>query len=183
MRGTSVAAALFAPALLLLRVDEGRAQACSAACPASNEAEEMCVGDVLSDEDQTRTFPVCFPNVQNTDSTPESITLHTPGKITVVANVFTGCNAGRRESFQYAQTATSLSEEYENTIFLASLKGGSCGSWGETFYGSSSNFPWTTSDDNYYIRDLLFTNYPHPSYAVIDWDGTVRHKFVGPCCG
>jgi hypothetical protein len=139
------------------------------------------VGDVLSDDDQTRTFPVCFP--QNTDSAPESVTLHTPGKITIVANVYTGCNAGRRESFQYAQTATSLSEESGNVIFLASLKGGSCGSWGNTFYGSTSNFPWTTSDENYYIRDLLFTNYPHPSYAVVDWDGVVRHKFVGPCCG
>ena len=43
-------------------------------------------------------------------------------------------------------------------------------------------------DKDYRLRDLLFTAsetdyFPHPSYAIIDWNRTVRHKFVGPCCG
>ncbi|KAK7248017.1 hypothetical protein SO694_00086154 [Aureococcus anophagefferens] len=38
--------------------------------------------------------------------------------------------------------------------------------------------PYTIHDDDYAIRDLLFTApYHHPSYAILDGSGEIRHKF------
>jgi hypothetical protein len=41
--------------------------------------------------------------------------------ITVVANLYTGCNAGRREAEVFSQTASAFAQ-HDDVLFLTSLK-------------------------------------------------------------
>lgn len=111
--------------------------------------------------------------------------------ITVMANHYTGCNAGRREASVFQDTATSIYNDAAtpNVNFITVLHGGGdCGIWASRFASDGErnrkNAPWTVMDESYVLRDEFFTApFPHPAYVILDWEGVVRHKLVGPCCG
>jgi len=160
----------------------------------------LCPGNNATSELASLTLPICHPV-----EAPESLQLagmvptqapQGPARIIVISNYYIGCNAGRREANVYSYTSTILHERYPNIIFLSSLKGGSsgqCKTWANRFeqdgavaLGSLSGAiqPWTVHDEASQMRDAFFTApYPHPSYTIIDYNGQVREKFVGPCCG
>lgn len=48
----------------------------------------------------------------------------------------------------------------------------------------SETQPLTIDDRDAQLRDAFFTApFPHPAYVIIDHNGKVHDKFVGPCCG
>ena len=115
---------------------------CTNACPLTFENDELCVGDALGETDLQKSFSICHPSSQ--PNVPSSIRLASykyggsvsTRYITVVANHYTGCNAGRREAMIYAAHAEAIAAKHPNVIYLASLKGGgSCSSWAEVFAG------------------------------------------------
>ena len=181
--------------LLVSLLARGRAQ-CSSDCTPGDGT--LCVGDRVPLADASEFRAVCYPTV---DGTPSSVALtgatdgadDAANKIVVVSNYYAGCNAGRREASAFAWIAQTLADAHANVRFVSGLKGGSsCAGWGATYesYAESTwgvaieQQPLTVYDDDSTLRDLLFTApYPHPSYAILDWNRTVRHKFVGPCCG
>jgi len=175
------------------------AQSCDDACDPSTA---KCVGDVI---DKEAKYDVCYPAASTSIEASVTGTIKRDGvkvkaaadggRIVVISNYMVGCNAGRREASLFAYAA----QLYANTfgtgriVFLSGLKGeSSCTSWASNYesYAESTfgldivDQPYTIHDDDYAIRDLLFTApYHHPSYAILDGSGEIRHKFVGPCCG
>ena len=175
------------------------AQSCDDACDPSTA---KCVGDVI---DKEAKYDVCYPAASTSIEASVTGTIKRDGvkvkaaadegRIVVISNYMVGCNAGRREASLFAYAA----QLYANTfgtgriVFLSGLKGeSSCTSWAGNYesYAESTfgldivDQPYTIHDDDYAIRDLLFTApYHHPSYAILDGSGEIRHKFVGPCCG
>ena len=175
------------------------AQSCDDTCDA---ATAKCVGDVI---DKEAKYDVCYPAASTSIEASVTGTIKRDGvkvkaaadggRIVVISNYMVGCNAGRREASLFAYAA----QLYANTfgtgriVFLSGLKGeSSCTSWASAYesYAESTfgldivDQPYTIHDDDYAIRDLLFTApYHHPSYAILDGSGEIRHKFVGPCCG
>lgn len=173
------------------------AQGCASTCPplsGSAPVPSLCVGDVVGEADAQRVYSVCHPEGAATASFRLEDFRGMPA--TVVANFYTGCIAGRRESGVYAHVANRIHAEDPRINFVVTLKGGgSCVQWANIFqsdasaYGSSvqatgAAMPLTVNDEDYQLRDALFTSpFPHPSYVVLDADLRVRAKFVGPCCG
>ncbi|GMI03922.1 hypothetical protein TrLO_g6693 [Triparma laevis f. longispina] len=179
-------------ALLLLLPNNTSAQ-CSATCPPLESGvpvASLCQGDVFSSSQSSTSYSTCYPSTG-----PASINfadLATSYDFIVVANYFVGCNAGRRESGVYAYSSQKLHDLHPNVVFVSTVKGGGCTSWSKTYkdFAESTfdytvtSMPITVSDNDYSLRDSLFTSpFPHPSYVILDSSLTVRYKFVGPCCG
>jgi hypothetical protein len=161
----------------------------------------LCEGDIAeSFANITKAYPVCFP-----PNTPDfSFQDFARGTIvTVIANYYTGCNAGRRESGVFAHVAQRMYDLYGDRVsFVQSIKGGgTCSQWAAAYQRDAANLypdssstnsatssvptmPLSVNDVNYEIRDDFFTTpFGHPAYVVLDGDLNVRHKFIGPCCG
>ncbi len=171
--------------------------------------EALCVGDNLQTKpfaDIDKMYTVCHP--RSSTANPNQISSFAlqdfagEGKITVVANYYTGCNAGRRESGVFAHVAQRFYNQIGNqgnkveVTFIQSVKGGgSCEQWADIYqedardlYPNSNivprEMPLSVNDVNYEIRDDLFTTpFGHPSYVILDGNLNIRHKFIGPCCG
>lgn len=80
-------------------------QGCSNTCPPLNAGREepsVCEGDLASSfvTNLDKTYDICYPLSQNQNSFRINDFLGL-GKVTVIANYYTGCNAGRRESGKY----------------------------------------------------------------------------------
>lgn len=178
------------------------AQGCLNQCPPINfgkEVESLCEGDVIDSFANVDTiFSVCHPT--DIPSNPTSFAFKDfrgDKKITVVANYYSGCNAGRRESGVFAHVAQRFYNLYGNQItFVQSIKGGgTCEQWSNIYQQDATDLypntnivptemPLSVADVNYVIRDDLFTTpFGHPSYVILDEDLRIRHKFIGPCCG
>ncbi|KAH8083430.1 hypothetical protein JL720_8314 [Aureococcus anophagefferens] len=168
------------------------AQSCDDACDPSTA---KCVGDVI---DKEAKYDVCYPAASTSIEASVTGTIKRDGvkveaaadggRVVVISNYMVGCNAGRREASLFAYAA----QLYANTfgtgriVFLSGLKGeSSCTSWAGNYesYAESTfgldivDQPYTIHDDDYAIRDLLFTApYHHPSYAILDGSGEIRHK-------
>ena len=175
-------------------------------CPPLNFGKEVaavCEGDTLAPFVNTAMeYTICHPSPTSSSSLPSTNSFkfedfEAPRKITIVANYYTGCNAGRRESGVFAHVAQTYYERYPNDVtFIQSIKGGgSCTQWSDIYQSDAQelypdsniipkDMPWSVNDENYAIRDDLFTTpFSHPSYVILDENLQVRHKFVGPCCG
>jgi hypothetical protein len=190
-------------AFVLLFSDDGvNGQGCSNVCPPLNfgtEVPALCEGELAeSFADIDKTYQVCH----SIDITSDSNTFRIDdfrglGKVTVFANYYTGCNAGRRESGVFAHVAQKYFDQYgDRTTFVQSVKGGgTCTQWAGVYQRDAQELfpnsdvtpremPLSVNDENYEIRDDLFTTpFGHPSYLVLDGELRVRHKFIGPCCG
>jgi len=177
-----------------------RAQYCADTCPPLNNVgrpvASLCVGDATPDPDAARRHAPCAGRLPGSSSSAFSLAdLAGPGRITVVANYYFGCNAGRRESGVFAHVAQRLHDARpERVAFVASNKGASCDRWTEVMREDAKSYypdfpvpesmPVVVDDLDFEIRDLYFTPpFGHPSYVVLDGNLNVRHKFVGPCCG
>jgi hypothetical protein len=180
------------------------AAGCDASCPPKGyeSFSHLCPGDSIVDMiSSSRSHTVCHPTPTNNSSSGSSNTVtlhdfHYPGYVTVLANYYTGCEAGRRESGVFAGLAQRLHNSSNGKInFIVSLKGGgNCATWAQIYREDASGLgytvsptdtmPLTISDDSNDIRDVFFTPpYPHPSYVILDENLEVTFKGVGPCCG
>ena len=102
---------LLIASLVLLQADLISAQGCSNQCPPINagqgEVMALCEGDQIGTfANVDKIYNICHP--VSTSSGITSFALKDfikPNHITVVANYYTGCNAGRRESGVFAHIA------------------------------------------------------------------------------
>ena len=181
-------------------------QGCSNTCPPINfgvVVPALCEGDRIDDgetgvrADVDKVYDICYPN----DGESSSFTFNDfrgVNTVTVIANYYTGCNAGRRESGVFAHVAQKYHDLYgpDRVRFVQSVKGGgTCDQWSsiyqrdaaELFPGSEhvpTDVPWSVDDNSYALRDQLFTSpFGHPAYVVLDGNLEIKHKFIGPCCG
>ena len=184
-------------------------QGCSNTCPPINfgvVVPALCEGDRIDGEtslngdsvqaDIQKSYDVCYP----TSGGPSSFKFDDfrgQNVVTVIANYYTGCNAGRRESGVFAHVAQKYYDLYgpDRVNFIQSVKGGgTCNQWSaiyqsdasELFPGSSvpNEMPWSVDDNSYALRDQFFTSpFGHPAYVVLDGNLEIKHKFIGPCCG
>uniref|UniRef100_A0A7S3V7X4 SMP-30/Gluconolactonase/LRE-like region domain-containing protein n=1 Tax=Chaetoceros debilis TaxID=122233 RepID=A0A7S3V7X4_9STRA len=189
-------------ALAVSRLAVVSAQGCSNTCPPINfgkPVESLCEGDTIDTfANIDAVYSVCHPT--NIPDNPTSFALSDfrgSGKLTVVANYYSGCNAGRRESGVFAHVAQRFFNLYGNQItFIQSLKGGgTCNQWSNIYQDDATDLypgsnvvptemPLSVDDVNSVLRDDLFTTpFGHPSYVIMDEDLKIRHKFIGPCCG
>lgn len=186
---------VLANALLSLEV---KAQFCTNTCPPMNfgtPVPSLCEGDLATEASANidTEYSVCHPYPQNFRMSD----FKGAGRVTVLSNVYIGCNAGRREAGVFAHVAQKFYNRYGNrTTFITSLKGGAtCDRWANMYQGDAlqlfpnstvtpKEMPLTVLDQEYEMRDTYFTTpFGHPSYVVLDGDLRVRHKFIGPCCG
>jgi hypothetical protein len=186
--------------LLLGKYGSVVGQGCSNTCPPINfgtPVPALCEGDLAeSFADIEKVYSVCHPsNAATADFRLQDF--KGPGRVTVLANYYTGCNAGRRESGVFAHVAQDFYNRYgDRTVFIQSIKGGgTCGQWAGLYQRDAdqlfpasdvvpTEMPLSVDDVQYEMRDDWFTTpFGHPSYLVIDGDLRVRHKFIGPCCG
>jgi len=160
--------------------------------------------------DVKRIYDVCYPESTTTttssSSSSSSFTFDDfrgrPERdetvVTVIANYYTGCNAGRRESGVFAHVAQKYYDLYgpDRVHFVQSIKGGgTCDQWSSIYQSDASDLypdsaivptemPWSVDDSSYSLRDQFFTSpFGHPAYVVLDGNLEIRHKFIGPCCG
>ena len=194
------------------------AQFCADTCPplVNNEPiESLCEGDTPPDSILSKQYTICtnpnsakLPSSTSTTSSSSSRQAKSQntfsiqdfaekGHITVIANFYIGCNAGRRESGIFAHVAQRYYNEYGDKImFINSLKGGaSCNQWAQIYQDDAASLypdsdivpeemPWTVNDIDFQIRDDFFTTpFGHPSYVILDENLKIRKKFIGPCCG
>lgn len=186
-----------------LAVLQGAAgQGCSGRCPpldmSGTVVPSLCPGDSAAGAAR-KPLQVCHPPGSSVELSSLISTQAPlgPARLVVISNYYIGCNAGRREANIYSYASTQIHSQFPNVIFLSSLKGGSaeqCQMWAEDYQQNGAIAmvpqsadvvqPLTIHDDASVLRDFFFTSpYPHPSYAIIDYKGIVRAKFVGPCCG
>lgn len=109
---------------------------CDATCPPLGfewDTSHLCPGSIVDSLTATRKHKICHPNQslifpQNELSFDE---FRKPGYVTVVANYYTGCEAGRRESGVFAGIAQRIHDETGGRVnFVSSLKGGgNCVDW------------------------------------------------------
>jgi len=172
---------------------------CSAACPPigyENDSSHLCPGSPVEESAATRLHDICHPAVLSNAKLSFS-RFKQPGHVTVIANYYTGCAAGRRESGVFAGIAQRIHDETLGKVnFVTSLKGGgNCAQWAGIYQSDALSMglnngkkpttqPLTVSDTQYDLRDSFFTSpYPHPSYIILDENLVVTSKSVGPCCG
>ena len=94
---------------------QGAGDGCSNACPPINfgtEVPALCVGDTIDTfvgSNINKVYDVCYPKTSNGDGIMPSFRLSdfrmSSKHVIVIANYYTGCNAGRRESGVYAHVA------------------------------------------------------------------------------
>lgn len=200
--------------LVALTIGTVAGQGCSNTCPPINfgvVVPALCEGDRIDSTltingdnvqaDVQKEYDVCFPVSAAGSSTtnPSSFKFDDfrgQNVVTVIANYYTGCNAGRRESGVFAHVAQKYYDEYGDRVnFVQSVKGGgTCEQWSaiyqsdaaDLFPGSTipTEMPWSVDDNSYALRDQLFTSpFGHPAYVVLDGNLEIKHKFIGPCCG
>ena len=175
-------------------------QGCSNTCPPINfgaPVPALCEGDLAdSFANVEKTYDVCYPLSGSTQDFRIS-DFRGSGRVTVFANYYTGCNAGRRESAVFAHVAQKFYDLYgDRTTFVQSVKGGgTCRQWSSLYQRDAiklfpesgvvpEEMPLSVYDVQYELRDDFFTTpFGHPSYVVLDGNLRVRHKFIGPCCG
>mmetsp|Transcript_18058 Transcript_18058/g.36018 ORF Transcript_18058/g.36018 Transcript_18058/m.36018 type:complete len:1288 (+) Transcript_18058:253-4116(+) len=176
-------------------------QFCTETCPPLNDVgrpiSSLCAGDVPPAAVLTRRHRVCRPGRSRTVALED---FRGAGRVTVLANVYVGCNAGRREAAVFAHVGQRYYDAHPDRVaFVNSLKGGTdCDKWPGLYerdtvrlypeeskdVKSGTNMPLVVDDDAFTMRDDFFTTpFGHPSYVVLDGELTVRHKFTGPCCG
>lgn len=127
---------------------------CDASCPPAgyeSDSSHLCPGSSVSAFQSTREHVICHPT-PGTSFSFDSFRL--PGSVTVLANYYTGCEAGRRESGVFAGIAQRIHDETGGKInFVSSLKGESMTQFSgpqdrqsrnRTYYGPS------------YLTDLFF---------------------------
>lgn len=166
------------------------AAGCDASCPPKGyeSFSHICPGTIVDSISSSRSHVVCHPTATTTAATAannnessspsNTVTLDTfrqPGYVTVLANYYTGCEAGRRESGVFAGLAQRLHDSSAGKInFVVSLKGGgNCATWAQIYREDATGLgytvtpttmPLTISDDSNDIRDVFFTPpFPHPS--------------------
>eukprot|EP00579_Thalassiosira_antarctica_P010657 CAMPEP_0201910854 /NCGR_PEP_ID=MMETSP0903-20130614/2060_1 /ASSEMBLY_ACC=CAM_ASM_000552 /TAXON_ID=420261 /ORGANISM="Thalassiosira antarctica, Strain CCMP982" /LENGTH=1038 /DNA_ID=CAMNT_0048445531 /DNA_START=117 /DNA_END=3233 /DNA_ORIENTATION=- len=177
---------------------------CDPSCPPlgyESDSSHLCPGSTVDVSAASRLHDICHPlnsglaAVSNNKLSFDAF--KKKGHVTVIANYYTGCEAGRRESGVYAGIAQRIHDDTNGLVnFVSSLKGGgSCSMWAGTYQSDAlsmglndgvkpSTMPLTVSDESYDLRDHFFTPpFPHPSYIVLDENLEVTYKSVGPCCG
>ena len=178
------------------------AQFCNDICPPlvnGNPISSLCEGNITSSVISEKKFESCNSQAVtiNSDNTFQISDFKKKGHVTIIANFYIGCNAGRRESGVFAHVAQRYYNLYgEKVTFINSLKGGSsCDQWAsiyqsdaEQLYPQSNvipkEMPITVNDINFELRDHFFTPpFGHPSYVILDEELKIRKKFIGPCCG
>jgi hypothetical protein len=187
----------------LVLLQQAKAQGCSNQCPPINagqgEVMALCEGDQIGTfANVDKIYNICRPT--STSSGITSFALKEfikPNHITVVANYYTGCNAGRRESGVFAHIAQRFYNMHGSRItFIQSVKGGgTCEQWASIYENDATDLypdsnivpkdmPLSVDDIYSELRDDLFTTpFGHPSYVIFDENGVIQHKFIGPCCG
>ena len=97
---------------------------CDASCPPAgyeSDSSHLCPGSSVSSFQSTREHVICHPT-PGTSFSFDSFRL--PGHVTVLANYYTGCEAGRRESGVFAGVAQRIHDETGGRVnFVTSLKG------------------------------------------------------------
>ena len=184
-------------------------QGCSNTCPPINfgvSVPALCEGDRIDgavslngdnvQADVQKSYDFCYPN-DGAQSSFKFDDFRGQNVVTVIANYYTGCNAGRRESGVFAHVAQKYYDLYgpDRVNFIQSVKGGgTCNQWSsiyqrdaqELFPGETvpNEMPWSVDDNSYALRDQFFTSpFGHPAYVVLDGNLEIKHKFIGPCCG
>lgn len=128
---------LAAAATLLLNAAKAQNHVgCDASCPPQgyeSDSSHLCPGAFVDSITASRQYEICHPtpselfsnNLLSFDEFKQK------GYVTVVANYYTGCEAGRRESGVYAGIAQRIHDETGGKVnFVTSLKGGgNCNEW------------------------------------------------------
>lgn len=155
---------------------------CDNSCPPlgyESDSSHLCPGNVVNVNAASRLHDICHPTTNNNNSNNKLSfnSFQQPKHVTVIANYYTGCEAGRRESGVYAGIAQRIHDETNGKVnFVTSLKGGgSCEQWASIYQSDAlsmglnggvrpSTMPLTVSDGSLDVRDYFFTPpYPHPS--------------------
>ena len=147
------------PLLLLSTANAQTNVGCSSTCPPlgyESDSSHLCIGNTVDVTTSSRLHDVCHPLPSSLPNSLSSTTLgglsgsinnklsldqfKLPNHVTIIANYYTGCEAGRRESGVYAGIAqrihdASKDEEGKGRInFVTSLKGGgNCERWASIY--------------------------------------------------
>ena len=169
------------PLLLLSTANAQTNVGCSSTCPPlgyESDSSHLCVGNTVDSTTSSRLHDICHPLLPS--SLPSTTTLNSlsstvggnnklsldqfklPNHVTIIANYYTGCEAGRRESGVYAGIAQRIHDASKDNKgkgrinFVTSLKGGgNCERWASIYQQDA-------------LRYVLF---------VVDW------RDVWLCCG
>ena len=154
---------------------------CDPSCPPlgfESDSSHLCPGDAVDSFASLRLHDICHPTTNNFANNKLSFdAFRKRGHVTVIANYYTGCEAGRRESGVYAGIAQRIHDATGGRVnFVTSLKGGGdCSAWASIYQADAlsmglnggvrpSTMPLTIGDGSLDVRDFFFTPpYPHPS--------------------
>jgi hypothetical protein len=167
--------------LLLLELTSAQSHVgCDASCPPigyENDSSHLCPGASVDDFAANRQHEICHPEVLSTAKLSMS-QFKQRGHVTVIANYYTGCEAGRRESGVFAGIAQRVHDGTNGRVnFITALKGGgNCAQWADIYQSDAltmglnngvkpSTQPLTVSDPLYDLRDYFFTS-PYPPSIV-----------------
>jgi len=137
------------PLLLLSTTNAQTNVGCSSTCPPlgyESDSSHLCIGNTVDSTTSSRLHDVCHPlplpnslpsnslngNINNKLSLDQ---FKLPNHVTIIANYYTGCEAGRRESGVYAGIAQRIHDNTNGRInFVTSLKGGgNCETWASIY--------------------------------------------------
>jgi len=136
--------------LLLLSTTNAQTNVgCSSTCPPlgyESDSSHLCIGNTVDSTTSSRLHDVCHPLptslsnslTSNLSSNNNKLSLDQfklPNHVTIIANYYTGCEAGRRESGVYAGIAQRIHDNSNGRInFVTSLKGGgNCETWASIY--------------------------------------------------
>jgi hypothetical protein len=108
---------------------------CDASCPPigyESDTSHVCPGSTVDSVTASRQHEICHPTSNPFPDDKLSFgAFKQKGYVTVVANYYTGCEAGRRESGVFAGVAQRIHDETGGRVnFVTSLKGGgNCVEW------------------------------------------------------
>ena len=132
--------------LLHFLTDPANAQTtvgCDASCPPLGyelDTSHLCPGSTVDTLASSRQHDICHPDPSfHSAAFPENKlsfdAFQRPGYVTVIANYYTGCEAGRRESGVFAGIAQRIHDDTGGKVnFVVSLKGGgNCQLWAGEF--------------------------------------------------
>ena len=122
---------------------------CSSTCPPlgyESDSSHLCIGNTVDITTSSRLHDVCHPLpsslsnslTSNLNGSKNKLSLDQfklPNHVTIIANYYTGCEAGRRESGVYAGIAQRIHDNSNGQInFVTSLKGGgNCETWASIY--------------------------------------------------
>lgn len=115
---------------------------CDASCPPigyDSDTSHLCTGAIVNSFTASRQHEICHPTNENNQLSLD--TFKKKGYVTVVANYYTGCEAGRRESGVFAGIAQRIHDETGGKVnFVTSLKGGgNCVQWAGEYISITSS--------------------------------------------